>query len=77
MFSYAPVDQRVPIDHPIRKRIEQGFDWIETPGGLRKLPMVGLAAVRGWVPCRCEVEDRHLIVQDASASACHLSLAWK
>ncbi|AHX13352.1 transposase [Dyella jiangningensis] len=33
----------------VRKRIEQGFGWIKTIGGLRKLPMVGLAAVRGWV----------------------------
>ena len=32
-----------------RKRTEQGFGWIKTVGGLRKLPMVGLAAVRGWV----------------------------
>ena len=32
-----------------RKRIEQGFGWIKTIGGLRKLPRVGLPAVRGWV----------------------------
>jgi transposase len=33
----------------IRKRIEQGFGWAKTIGGLRKLPLVGLPAVRGWV----------------------------
>lgn len=33
----------------VRKRIEQGFGWIKTMGGLRKLPMVGIAIVRGWV----------------------------
>ena len=33
----------------IRKRIEQGFGWIKTIGGLRKLPMVALSNVRGWV----------------------------
>lgn len=33
----------------VRKRIEQGFGWVKTIGGLRKLPLVGLAAVRGWV----------------------------
>lgn len=33
----------------IRKRIEQAFGWIKTIGGLRKLPMVSLAKVRGWV----------------------------
>jgi transposase len=32
-----------------RKRIEQGFGWTKTIGGLRKLPWVGLASVRGWV----------------------------
>jgi len=37
------------ISQKVRKRIEQGFGWIKTIGGLRKLPMVGLAAVRGWV----------------------------
>lgn len=37
------------ISQRVRKRIEQGFGWIKTIGGLRKLPMVGLAAVRGWV----------------------------
>jgi transposase len=33
----------------IRKRIEQGFGWIKTIGGLRKLPLVALPNVRGWV----------------------------
>lgn len=33
----------------VRKRIEQGFGWIKTIGGLRKLPLVGIDAVRGWV----------------------------
>jgi transposase len=33
----------------VRKRIEQGFGWVKTIGGLRQLPLVGLAAVRGWV----------------------------
>jgi transposase len=37
------------ISQKVRKRIEQGFGWIKTIGGLRKLPMVGIAAVRGWV----------------------------
>ena len=37
------------ISQKVRKCIEQGFGWIKTIGGLRKLPMVGLAAVRGWV----------------------------
>ena len=32
-----------------RKRIEQGFGWVKTIGGLRKLPLIGLDAVRGWV----------------------------
>ncbi len=31
----------------VRNRIEQGFCWIETLGGLRKLPIVTLATVRG------------------------------
>jgi hypothetical protein len=31
----------------VRKRIEQGFGWVETIGGLRKLPLIGLDAVRG------------------------------
>jgi len=33
----------------VRKRIEQGFGWIKTIGGLRKLPLVALPKVRGWV----------------------------
>ncbi len=33
----------------IRKRIEQGFGWIKTIGGLRKLPLVAMPKVRGWV----------------------------
>lgn len=33
----------------IRKRIEQGFGWTKTIGGLRKLPLVALSNVRGWV----------------------------
>lgn len=33
----------------VRKRIEQGFGWVKTIGGLRKLPMVDIQAVRGWV----------------------------
>ena len=37
------------ISQKVRKRIEQGYGWIKTIGRLRKLPMVGLAAVRGWV----------------------------
>lgn len=37
------------ISQKVRKRIEQGFGWIKTIGRLRKLPMVGLAAARGWV----------------------------
>ena len=32
----------------VRKRIEQGFGWAKTIGDLRKLPLVGLARVRGW-----------------------------
>lgn len=36
------------ISQKVRKGIEQGFGWIKTIGGLRKLPMVGMAAVRGW-----------------------------
>jgi hypothetical protein len=38
-----------PRSQQCRKRIEQGFGWIKTIGGLRKLPRVGLPAVRGWV----------------------------
>ena len=37
------------MSQKVRKRIEQGFGWIKTIGGLRKLPVVGLPAVRGWV----------------------------
>lgn len=33
----------------VRKRIEQGFGWVKTIGGLDKLPMVSLPKVRGWV----------------------------
>lgn len=33
----------------VRKRIEQGFGWVKTIGGLGKLPRVGLPRVRGWV----------------------------
>jgi len=33
----------------VRKRIEQGFGWVKTIGGLGKLPRVGLERVRGWV----------------------------
>ncbi|HVZ31151.1 MAG TPA: IS5 family transposase [Polyangiaceae bacterium] len=37
------------MSQPCRKRIEQGFGWVKTIGGLRKLPLVGIDAVRGWV----------------------------
>jgi transposase len=37
------------MSQQIRKRIEQGFGWGKTIGGLRKLPLTGLKAVRGWV----------------------------
>lgn len=33
----------------VRKRIEQGFGWAKTVGDLRKLPLVGMARVKGWV----------------------------
>lgn len=33
----------------VRKRIEQGFGWAKTAGDLRKLPLVGMARVKGWV----------------------------
>lgn len=36
------------MSQQVRKRIEQGFGWVKTIGGLRKLPLVGLDAVRGW-----------------------------
>jgi hypothetical protein len=32
-----------------RKRIEQGFGWVEIIGGPRKLPRAGLRRVRGWI----------------------------
>ncbi len=41
--------QGYAMSQQCRKRIEQGFGWIKTIGGLRKLPLVGLPAVRGWV----------------------------
>ena len=41
--------QGYAMSQQCRKRIEQGFGWIKTIGGLRKLPCVGLPAVRGWV----------------------------
>lgn len=37
------------LSQTVRKRIEQPFGWVKTTGGLRKLPRVGLATVRGWV----------------------------
>ncbi|HKT28280.1 IS5 family transposase [Dyella sp.] len=37
------------ISQQIRKRIEQGFGWVKTIGSLRKLPLVGLARVKGYV----------------------------
>ena len=37
------------MSQKVRKRIEQGFGWIKTIGGLRKLPLVALPTVRGWV----------------------------
>jgi transposase len=37
------------MSQTIRKRIEQGFGWVKTIGGLRKLPLVGLAKVKGFV----------------------------
>jgi len=36
------------MSQQVRKRIEQGFGWVKTIGGPRKLPLVGLDAVRGW-----------------------------
>ena len=33
----------------VRKRIEQGFGWAKTVGDLRKLPLVGMERVKGWV----------------------------
>lgn len=37
------------MSQQVRKRIEQGFGWVKTVGALRKLPLIGLHAVRGWV----------------------------
>ena len=36
------------ISQKVCKRIEHGFGWIMFIGGLRKLPMVGITAVREW-----------------------------
>jgi hypothetical protein len=36
------------MSQQVRKRIEQGFGWVKTIGGLRKLPLVSLAEARGW-----------------------------
>ena len=33
----------------VRKWIKQGFGWIRTIAGLRKLPLVALSKVCGWV----------------------------
>lgn len=41
--------QGYAVSQHARKRIEQGFGWVKTIGGLRKLPRVGLDTVRGWV----------------------------
>ena len=37
------------ISQIVRKRIEQGFGWTKTIGGLCKLPLKGLQRVRGYV----------------------------
>jgi len=37
----------------VRERIEQSVCWIQTIGGLRKLPLVALPTVRGWVTWTC------------------------
>jgi transposase len=37
------------MSQQVRKRIEQGFGWVKTIGGLDKLPVTTLARVRGWV----------------------------
>lgn len=37
------------LSQQCRKRIEQGFGWVKTIGGLYKLPVTTLARVRGWV----------------------------
>lgn len=36
------------MSQQVRKRIEQGFGWVKTIGGLCKLPMTTLPRVRGW-----------------------------
>jgi hypothetical protein len=35
------------MSQQVRKRIEQGFGWVKTIGGLDKLPVTTLARVRG------------------------------
>jgi transposase len=42
-------DKGYAMSLQVRKRIEQGFGWAKTIGGLGKLPVVGLEKVRGWV----------------------------
>lgn len=37
------------MSQQVRKRIEQGFGWVKTIGGLCKLPVTSLPRVRGWV----------------------------
>ena len=37
------------ISQRVRKRIEQGFGWAKTIGGLSKLPLKGLRRVRDYV----------------------------
>lgn len=37
------------MSQQVRKRIEQGFGWVKTIGGLDKLPLTSLKRVRGWV----------------------------
>ena len=36
------------MSQQVRKRIERGFGWVKTIGRLRKLPLVGRSAARGW-----------------------------
>ena len=36
------------ISQVVRKRIEQGFGWTKSIGGLRKLTRIGLQKVRAW-----------------------------
>lgn len=36
------------VSQVIRKRIEQGFGWTKSVGGLRKLTRIGLQKVRAW-----------------------------